>query len=77
MLIANTPIKNRHFSASDEAKEILKAVLISFINPISYVISFMISSAVATMMVKYSGKLLLDFFLTNIFRIVLYLCIIF
>ena len=31
---ANAPIKNRHFSASDEAREILKSVLSSYINPI-------------------------------------------
>ena len=39
---ANTPIKNQHFSASDDTREILKTVLCSYINPIWCVIGFMI-----------------------------------
>ena len=39
---ANTPIKNRHFSDSDKAREILKTVQSSYMNPILYVTSFMI-----------------------------------
>ena len=40
---ANTPIKNRHFSASDKARAILKIVSSSYISPILCVISFMIA----------------------------------
>ena len=42
MFQVNTPIKNRHFSDSDKAREIWKTVQSSYMNPILYVTSFMI-----------------------------------
>ena len=42
---ANTPTKNRHFSTCGRAREILKTVLSSYINPIYHVINFMIGNS--------------------------------
>ena len=40
VFLANMPIKNRHFPASDKVKANLKIVSDSYINPILHVISF-------------------------------------
>ena len=41
---ANTPIKNRHFSASEKVREILKTILCSYVNAILYVIDYVIAN---------------------------------